>query len=160
MERVEKDYEEFLRLLNKHKVKYCIVGGFAVGFHAFPRYTKDIDILVEPTLVNGRKICDVLKEFGFSSLNLTAEDFSLPKQIIQLGYEPVRIDLITSVKGCSFQEIWKNKVIANYGNTKVYFAGLKKLIKIKNKTGRSQDRSDIEKLSFAFDKIRKERKGR
>lgn len=73
--RVEKDYEGFLKLLNKQKVKYCIIGSYAVGFYGYPRYTKDIDILVEPSLENAKKIFKVLKEFGFKSLNLTENNF-------------------------------------------------------------------------------------
>ncbi|MFZ2602849.1 MAG: hypothetical protein WAX79_02470, partial [Candidatus Omnitrophota bacterium] len=95
----EKDYEDLLRLFNKHKVRYCIVGAFAVAFYALPRYTKDMDILVNPGIDNGRRIVNALKEFGFKSLKLTEEDFSREGKLVQLGYEPVRVDLITSISG-------------------------------------------------------------
>ena len=78
----EKDYEEFLKLLNKHDVKYCIIGAFAMAFHAEPRYTKDIDILVQASTKNAEKILLALDEFGFGSLNLNAEDFSTGENII------------------------------------------------------------------------------
>ncbi len=86
--KTEKDYEEFLELLNKHKVRYCIIGSYALSFHARPRYTKDIDILVEASPENAKKILTVLDKFGFGSLNLRIEDFSEKGNIIQLGYEP------------------------------------------------------------------------
>ena len=95
--KTEKDYEEFLELLNKHKVRYCIIGSYALSFHARPRYTKDIDILVEASPENAKKILTALDKFGFGSLNLRVEDFSEKGNIIQLGYEPVRIDIITSL---------------------------------------------------------------
>ncbi len=150
--RVEKDFEELLGLLNKYKVKYSIVGAFAVGFYGYPRYTKDIDIFVEPSLENGQNIVKALSEFGFEVLNLKAEDFSKKGAIIQLGYEPIRADLITSVKGCTFRQAWKNKKIGQYGNQKVFFIGLQDLIKNKKAVNRQQDRSDLKLLLNILDK--------
>lgn len=145
--RVEKDFEELLRFFNKHGVKYCIAGAFAVGFHGYPRYTKDMDIFVEPSLENGGKIVDALAEFGFASLNLTPEDFLDPHAIVQLGYEPVRVDLITSLKGCSFAAAWKHRKQGIYGRQKVFFLGLSQLMRNKKLAGRSQDRADLDHLS-------------
>ena len=143
---VEKDYEDLLRLFNKHKVKYCIIGAYAVAFYARPRYTKDIDILIEASLDNGKRIVDALNEFGFKSLCLTAKDFTKEKQIIQLGYEPVRIDILTSISGFTFQKIWKNKKSGSYGRQKVYFIGLEDLMKSKRKSKRKQDQVDLDLL--------------
>lgn len=140
------DYEELLKLLNKHKVKYCIVGAYATAFYSKPRYTKDLDILVEPSQENGGRIIAALDDFGFGSLKLTANDFCEEKQIIQLGFEPVRIDLLTSIKGCSFAEVWKNKKRGIYGKAKVYFIGLDELMKNKRKSGRKQDQADLDLL--------------
>jgi len=145
--RREKDFEEFLKLLNKHRVKYCVVGAYAVGLYAEPRYTKDLDLLIEPTSENGEKIINALKDFGFESLGLTAADFAKEKEIIQLGYEPVRIDLITSIDGCSFNEIWQNKKQEQYGQEKVFVIGLDELIKSKQAANRPQDKVDLKKLS-------------
>ena len=145
--RREKDFEEFLKLLNKHGVKYCVVGAYAMGLYAEPRYTKDLDLLIEPTSENGEKIINALKDFGFESLGLTAADFAKEKEIIQLGYEPVRIDLITSIDGCSFNEIWQNKKQEQYGQEKVFVIGLDELIKSKQAANRPQDKVDLKKLS-------------
>lgn len=153
--RVEKDFEELLGLLNKNKVKYCIVGAFAVGFYGYPRYTKDIDIFVEPSLKNGQRIVKALNAFGFGSLNLKAEDFSEKGAIIQLGYEPVRADLITSIKGCNFNEAWKNRTIGQYGNQKVFFIGLQELVKNKKTVNRLQDRSDLKLLMKRLNKSKR-----
>jgi len=144
--KIEKDYEEFLKLLNKHKVKYCIVGAYAVALYGYPRYTKDIDILIEPTPKNSKKILNALREFGFNSLKLKINDFTKKGNIIQLGYEPVRIDIITSISGYNFSQIWKNKKSTLYGKTKVYFIGKKELVRSKKITDREIDKIDLEKL--------------
>ncbi len=147
--KTEKDYEEFLELLNRHSVRYCIIGAFAVAFHARPRYTKDIDILVEATSENAKKILAALNEFGFGSLNLTAEDFSTEGNIIQLGYEPVRIDIITSIKGLDFDDVWQNKVLGLYGEHIVNYIDRQNLIRAKKLSDRTQDRADLELLLSA-----------
>lgn len=146
MKEVEKDYEELLRLFNKHKVKYCIVGAFAVAFYAVPRYTKDMDILVEPSIENGKRILNALNEFGFGVLKLSTNDFSKEDRIIQLGYEPVRVDIVTSIEGCTFDEVRRNKKIGRYGKERVYFIGLNELIKNKRASKRKQDEVDLEIL--------------
>jgi len=151
--KVEKDYKEFLSLLNKHNVKYCIIGAFAVAFYVKPRYTKDIDILVEPSKDNAQKILKVLEEFGFGELSLSLEDLMREGNILQLGYEPLRIDLLNKLEGFQFQDIWQSKTTGDYGSEKVYFIGLDDLIKNKKMSGRPSDKVDIELL----EKIKKEK---
>ena len=145
--RVEKDYEDLLRLFNRNKVRYCIIGAYAVAFYVRPRYTKDIDILIESGIKNGEKIIKALKKFGFKSCKLSAKDFAKKGHIIQLGYEPIRVDIITSIPKMNFKEIWKNKKRSKYGNEKVFFIGQKDLIKIKKISGREQDKVDIKILT-------------
>lgn len=147
--KTEQDFEELLRLFNKHKVRYCIIGAFAVGFYGRPRYTKDLDILVEPDIKNSEKIINALKEFGFESLSLTAGDFSQPYKVIQLGYEPVRVDIITSIEGISFKKIWKHRERGSYGSLQVFFIGLNELIENKKASQRKQDRVDLDILLLA-----------
>lgn len=149
MVKAEKDYEELLRLLNKYKVRYCIVGAFAVAFYAVPRYTKDMDIFVEPSKENAERILNVLRDFGFNTLKLSSSDFSYKGSIIQLGYEPIRVDIITSIDGCTFDEVWRNKKIGRYGKERIYFIGLNELIKNKQASKRKQDEADIEMLLAA-----------
>lgn len=144
---VEKDFKEFLRLLNKHKVKYCIIGAYAFAFYARPRYTKDIDILMEPSEENSKRVISVLKQFGFKYKNLTEADFSKEGTIVQLGYPPLRIDLLTSIQGFEFEHLWKNREEGKYGSQKVFFIGLKDLIKCKQSAGRPQDRVDLKILN-------------
>lgn len=144
--KTEKDFEEFLELLNKNNVKYAIVGAFALAIYSKPRYTKDLDILIEPEEENVKKLLNALKEFGFEEINVKTEDLTKKEQILQLGYEPIRIDILTSIPGCSFKEVWKNKVEEKYGKTPVYFIGKKELIKNKKTSKRKQDIADLELL--------------
>jgi hypothetical protein len=152
---VEKDYEEFLGLLNKRKVKYCIVGAYALAFYAAPRYTKDLDVFMEQSRDNAKKVIKALHEFGFADLKLTEADLMEPKTIVQLGYEPIRIDLVTSIDGCSFEQAWKNRTKGRYGKAKVFFIGLSELIRNKKAAGRKQDQADFELLKRYSTKVKK-----
>src|ERR1035437_685998 len=93
------DFREFVELLNKNKAQYLIVGGYAVGFHGYPRYTGDLDIWLNPTQANAEKVVLAVNEFGFSSYGLTKEDFTKENNVVQLGYPPLRIDLLTQIDG-------------------------------------------------------------
>jgi hypothetical protein len=127
-------------------VKYCIVGAYAVAFYGKARFTKDMDVLVEPSLENGKRIVKALSDFGFENSGLTAQDFTERGSIIQLGYEPVRVDIMTSIAGVTFDEAWGNRVTGSYGDEQVLFIGLEELIKSKEMTGRKQDAVDVEVL--------------
>ena len=116
--KAEKDYEELLKLFNNNKVRYCVVGAYALAFHAQPRFTQDMDILVDPDEKNAEKIIKSLKEFGFSSLKLKERDLTGKNKIIQLGYAPLRVDILTSVDGCGFEEVWKGRARGRYGREK------------------------------------------
>ena len=153
--RIEKDFAELLQLFDKHKVKYCILGAFAVAFYAEPRYTKDMDILVEPTVDNGRRIIRALNEFGLGHLGLKEVDFCQKEKFFQLGYEPVRVDLLTSIQGMEFNDLWKRRIQGKYGKQKVSFISLNDLIKSKQIANRKQDIADLEKLEQV--KIRKKK---
>ncbi len=144
--RVEKDFKEFIALLNRSEARYLIIGGFAYSFYAEPRFTKDIDILIEPSKGNAKKILEAIKDFGFTDIDLTDNDFLEPGQIIQLGVAPLRIDIVTSIKGVEFQGAWKNRVTGRFGDIDVYFISKEDLIKNKRALGRKQDLADIEKL--------------
>ncbi|MBI3718067.1 MAG: hypothetical protein HY252_05680 [Sphingobacteriales bacterium] len=140
------DFKEFAELLIKHKVKYLVVGGYAVGIHGHPRYTGDLDIWLLPEKENAAKIMAAVKDFGFGSLSITAEDFIKEENVIQLGYPPLRIDLLTSIDGVSFDECYENKKVVTVDGLAVNFIGYNDLIKNKRATGRQQDLGDIENL--------------
>ncbi|HKK80471.1 MAG TPA: hypothetical protein VJ933_12625, partial [Phaeodactylibacter sp.] len=108
---LNQDFKEFIQLLNEHEVEYLVVGGYALAFHGYPRFTQDIDFWIWTDRDNVNKIIAVLKEFGFSSLNLNEEDFLDDENVIQLGYPPNRIDLITQIDGVDFKDAFLKKVI-------------------------------------------------
>ena len=144
--RVEKDFKEFIELLNKNNVKYLIIGGFAFTYYAKPRFTKDIDIFVEASEENSRKIIDVLDQFGFGNIGLNEKDFQGPDQIIQLGYAPLRIDILTSIIGVNFGSAWNNKKDGLYGDISCFFMSIEDLIKNKEATARPLDIEDAKIL--------------
>lgn len=92
---LNQDFKEFIQSFNDNGVHYLVVGGYAVALHGYPRYTKDMDVWVEMTDENASKIVNALDQFGFGALDLKASDFTVPDQIIQLGYPPRRIDILT-----------------------------------------------------------------
>lgn len=157
--RIEKDFEELLGLFNRNNVKYCIVGAYAVGVYVMPRYTKDIDIFVEASGKNAEKIVKALNEFGMESLGLTKEDFTRKENIIQLGHEPVRIDIIMDIADCDFKRVWKDKTAIIYGKEKVYVIGLDDLMRSKKAAGRKIDEADLEKLLMAKRMEKERRRG-
>ena len=141
------DFSEFVELLNENSVRYLIVGGYAVGFHGHARYTKDLDVWIEPTEQNATRLLQALDQFGFGQLNLKVDDFVTPEQIIQLGHEPIRIDLLTSVKGAEFSEAIKSAVDAEVDGVNYVVIGLEQLIAAKKAAGRPQDLGDVDLLS-------------
>jgi len=141
-----KDFKEFIQLLNAKKVEYLLVGGYAVILHGYPRFTGDIDFWINPASKNAKKIIEVLDQFGFSSLNLGIDDFIRPDQIIQLGREPYRIDLITSIEGVAFDECYSQKVVFNVDNIPIQTISKEMLKKNKKAAGRYKDLDDYEHL--------------
>ncbi len=140
------DFREFVGLLNQHKVEYLIVGGYAVGIHGHPRYTGDLDIWLNSTQENSERIIQCIYDFGFGSFNLSTQDFTKPGNIIQLGYPPLRIDLLTEIDGVSFSECYSNRKEVEIDNLVVNFIGYWDLLKNKEKSGRHKDLDDIENL--------------
>ena len=144
---LNKDYKEFLELLNGNKVDYLVVGGYSVAFHGYPRYTGDIDIWINPTKENTIKIIATLDSFGFGSLGLSQENFLKNDQVIQLGQEPLRIDIMTAINGVpSFDEAFKKRKVIHIANLMIPYIGLDDLLTNKKNTGRARDKDDIENL--------------
>jgi hypothetical protein len=123
-----------------------VIGGYAVAVHGHPRYTKDIDIWIEMSPANAKNLMQALSEFGFGNLGLIAEDFQCPDQIIQLGYPPNRIDLITTPDGIDFITCYQEKIEVIIDNIFVNFIDLENLRKNKQASGRLQDLADLENL--------------
>lgn len=142
---VYQDLREFIELLNKNKVEYLIVGGYASSFHSRPRYTKDIDIWVNPIKVKAKKVIKSLNSFGFKGIEITVDDLTKKGQIIQLGYAPIRIDLLTDLVGLKFKDSYKNSMNGTFGELKnVRYISADDLIINKTLSGRKQDLFDVE----------------
>jgi predicted nucleotidyltransferase len=146
-----RDYEEFIAALNAHGVRYLVVGAHAVAFHARPRATKDLDVLIEPTAANARKVLAALRDFfGGAELGYSEQDVTDPRWIIQLGVAPVRIDLMPEIPGFeSFETAWRKRVDATFGSVPAHYIGLDELIDAKRAVGRPQDRADLRILERA-----------
>ncbi len=140
------DSKEFIALLNSRGVEYLIVGAHSLAFHARPRFTGDLDILLRPSPENAAKIVAVLNEFGFADLGVKAPDFTTPEQVIQLGRAPHRIDLLTSISGVSIDEAFATKVSAELDEIAVAFLSKRLLIANKRAVGRPRDLADLTEL--------------
>ena len=143
---LSKDLREFAECLNSNEVEYLIVGALAVSWHGFPRYSADIDLFVRSDQANAERIRNALREFGFGSLDVSIEDLTSPGQVIQLGREPNRIDLMTSVSGVSFDEAWESRVQGRIDGIPVNVIGRAALLRNKAASGRNKDRLDLEEL--------------
>jgi hypothetical protein len=143
---VQPDFRDLLALFNAHGVDYIIVGAYALAYYGAPRYTGDIDILVRPDSENAFRILSALAEFGFGSLGLRAEDFAAPDRVIQIGVTPVRVDIVTSLTGVSWEEAAAGRVAGIYGDLKVYYIGKKQFILNKRALGRKKDLADLEAI--------------
>jgi hypothetical protein len=143
---IQKDFKELLELFNAHNVEYLIVGGYALAFHGAPRFTGDIDLLVRPDRKNAKRILAALAEFGFGSSDISETDFTLLQNVVQLGVPPVRIDIMTSLTGVSWEKAAAGKVRGSYGDTPVYFIGKDEFVSNKKTLGRKKDLADLEAL--------------
>jgi hypothetical protein len=123
-----------------------VVGGYAVAFHGRPRFTKDIDVFIEPSPENAERLLIALADFGFGSLGLTIADFAAPGKIVQLGIAPNRIDLLTEIDGVTFADAWARRVPGPFGSATVDYISLADLIRNKQTSARPQDLLDVEDL--------------
>jgi len=143
---LNQDFKEFIQSLNDNGVRYLVVEGYAVALHGYPRYTKDMDVWVEMTSENAFKVVKALDQFGFGSLDLKESDFVIPDQIIQLGYPPRRIDILTTLPGVEFSECYPSRTTVDIEGVSVNFIDHENLRKNKKATGRHQDLADLENL--------------
>ncbi len=143
---VQQDFRELLALLNKHEVDYVIVGAYAPGFHGVPRYTGALDIYVKPDPANAERIMRAFHEFGFGSIGLTAADFEEENKVVQLGVPPIRIGMMTSITGVSWEQARAGTVKGWFGELTVPYIGRDDLISNKRALGRKRDLADLEGL--------------
>lgn len=144
---LEKDFEDFIKLLNKHEVKYMVVGGYALALHGKPRHTGDLDIWIKVSEENAERLLIVIREFGLSSLGLQKEDFIEAGYVTQIGYPPLRIDILNSIDGVTFDEaaLHMQSLQVEDGFI-ICYIGLADFLKNKKASGRKQDLADIKEI--------------
>jgi hypothetical protein len=146
MSELTEDFRDFLYFLGQHQVRYLVAGGFATALHGHPRYTKDLGIWLEVAPENAVRVLKALKDFGFESVGLTEADFLDKGLVIQLGYEPNRIDLLTSLTGVTFDDSYPKRLMVKLGDLEIPVMGKQSLIENKRALGRSRDLADVDTL--------------
>lgn len=141
-----KDFEDFVKLLNKFEVEYMIVGGYAMAFHGKPRFTGDLDIWINISETNAEKLLLVVNDFGMASLGFEKEDFLQPGYITQIGYPPLRIDILNSIDGIEFKEAFPNMQKIEGDDFEISYIGLHDLMQNKIASGRDQDIQDVKEI--------------
>ncbi|MEA3339259.1 MAG: hypothetical protein U9R15_04775 [Chloroflexota bacterium] len=140
------DFKEFLQLLNSHKVKYLLIGGYAVGYHGYPRATADMDVWIAVHPQNAEKIVAVLEEFGFNVPELSKDIFLKENKVIRMGVPPVKIAILTSASGVDFEECYAERTLDILNGVEVNIISLKCLKTNKKASGRHKDLNDLEHL--------------
>lgn len=140
------DFNEFLKLLNNRDVRYLLIGGYAVNFHGYVRATADMDIWIERTLSNAKKVVKVLQEFGFDVEGLNSTLFLNKEKVIRMGVPPLRIEILTSISGVEFDECYESRIEKKWRSVKIKIINLEKLKQNKSASGRKKDLTDLDYL--------------
>ena len=147
MMQFDKDFSEFVALLAAHDVRYMIVGGYALAAHGLPRATGDLDAWIWTDQQNAERLLVVLEKFGFGGIGISESDLTADDCVLQLGYPPYRIDLLTRIDGVEFEAAWGRHIELVLGGVKVPFIGRDDLIANKRAVGRPQDVVDVKRLT-------------
>jgi hypothetical protein len=143
---MHQDFLDLLRAFNDHNVRFLVVGAYALGVHGRPRATADLDVWVDPTPANAVNVIRALEQFGAPLRQVTADDFSRPGIVFQMGLPPVRIDVLTTLTALTFDEAWAGRAHANFGPVAAPVIGREAFIRNKRATGRARDLGDIQSL--------------
>jgi hypothetical protein len=143
---LNRDWSEFLCALIARRVRFLLIGGHAVAAHGEPRLTEDLDVFVEPTLANARRLRSALIDFGFGAAAPSPRLLATRDKVFMLGRKPWRIDILTGIDGVSFREAWASRVSADFETTPLYVIGRTALIKNKRAAARDKDLVDVAHL--------------
>ncbi len=146
MRNLTRDFVEFIECCVRREVRFLIVGGYALAAHGQPRATKDLDVWILIDRDNAERLIEALGDFGMGSIGLTCEDFLEPEMVVQLGYPPIRIDILTSISGVSFEDCWTRRVSVDVGGVDAGFISVDDLIANKRAAGRPQDLVDADEM--------------
>lgn len=140
---IPRDFREFLSLLNRHRVRYLVVGGYSVGYHGYPRYTGDIDIFVAISARNAAALSKVFHDFGFGEDSPVPAAFQEPGQVIRIGREPMRLEILNEIDGVTFDACFRRRTKARLGNMTINFIGIDDLLTNKRCASRPKDLADV-----------------
>jgi predicted nucleotidyltransferase len=147
MEKLDRNFADFLKLLNSHRVEYLVIGGFAVGYHGFVRATGDLDVFVGISPQNAAALVSVFTDFGFAPPEVRPNLFLEAGKIVRVGMPPIRIEILNSISGISFAEAYPKRIEEIIGGIRVPFIDRESLLRNKAASGRMRDLADIEGLT-------------
>lgn len=143
---IPRDFREFIALLNAQRVRYLIVGGYAVAYHGYPRATGDLDVFIELSRRNATAMVEVLRRFGFETVGLDATFFMDKGQVVRLGREPLKLEILNDISGVTFAECYRRRRRARIDGLGINFIDLPHLLQNKLAAGRDKDRLDLKNL--------------
>ena len=146
---MQQDFIEFIDRLNNNNAEFVIIGGLALAYYGFPRYTGDLHIWIYPSLDNVKKIFKTIEQFFDTTLSVTPDDFFIGHNMITLGEEPVQIQLHIKLDGVTTEEMWSSRIMGKFGSRDVFYIGKETFIKNKRSTGRAQDIVDVDRITKA-----------
>lgn len=141
-----KDFQDFLRLLNSKKIKYLLIGGYAVAYHGYPRATADMDIWISVDIANAQKTIEAIRDFGFEDPELTIATFTKLKKIVRMGFPPIRLEILSEIDGVKFEECYKNRIVDEIDGVYINIIDIENLKRNKKASGRMKDLADLENL--------------
>jgi hypothetical protein len=144
--RLPPDFKEFLRLLRSNGVEYLLIGGYAVGYHGYPRATNDIDVWIAVSKQNAERTVAALREFGFGTQGLSTAPFLNPKGLVRMGRPPLQIEIVTFVSGLEFDAAHRNRIEGQMDGVAISVLSLGDLKRNKEASGRLKDLADLEQL--------------
>lgn len=144
--KLAEDFRDFLSLCLSHELRFMVVGGYAVVHHSRPRYTGDLDLWVDSSAENAERVVRVLRAFGFKGDDINTAMITEQKQIIRMGFEPMRLEIFTRIPGVQFAECYERRIFVKIGRMQVPFIGLEDLKANKKASGRLKDLQDLEEL--------------
>ena len=145
--KLQKDLREFIECLNAENVEYVIVGAHALAYHGHPRYTGDLDVLLRPSQGNAERVLSALSTFGFADMEISVDDLLALDHVVQLGVSPNRIDLVVSLDGLTFDEVWEGRISTKLDGLPLNVISREHLKINKLAVGRPQDLADVDALS-------------
>jgi hypothetical protein len=140
------DFKDLFAAFNDADVRFLVVGAYAVIHYTEPRYTKDLDVWVEPTPTNAARVFMALAAFGAPLSDVSEQDFADPSVVFQIGIEPNRIDVLTGIAGLDFAPAWDHSLATTYDGIPIRVLSIDDILLAKRNAGRPQDLLDIDKL--------------